>query len=273
MNIKLPIFEKSNFEICNYTVDPPYLPVEKINQLDEQLQKHYDAIPDEYFIERADQLSREGYTKLTEILTVELMRELSREVVQIMDKSARRINIQIEVTDNSPRKMETINFDAISKLGVTVPALYYSNQMREFLSLITRHHVYDCPYDSERLTGTRQTRAGDTHGWHWGDHQYALIFIIKAPEIDCGGMLQCVPHTTWNKENARIHEILAECEINTYYHATGEIYFFKTDTTLHRTYPLEKDCERIILNFTFSGPNDMLKSNTHETMTAIFDFE
>ena len=32
------------------------------------------------------------------------------------------------------------------------------------------------------------------------------------------------------------------------------------------------DGERIILNFTYSGPDDLIKKNTHETMDAIFDW-
>jgi hypothetical protein len=275
MNINAPLqiaTEQKPLE-CNGCHDLPNFDAAILDDIERRLGDHYDtSVPSQYYVERADQLSREGYAKVSDILSPDLMREISDEVVRLMDTHSRRIDINVAVTDHSPRKMETINFQNITAGGVLIPHLYYSRKMREFLCKLTRHHVYDCPYENERLTGTRQTRVGDTHGWHWGDHQYALIFIVEAPDIRCGGMLQCVPHTTWDKKNARIHEILTENPINTYYHATGDIYFFKTDTTLHRTYPLEHDCTRIILNFTYSGPSDLIKQNSHETMDAIYDF-
>jgi L-lysine 4-chlorinase len=246
-----------------------------LEQIDTRLDDHYRAdssLSSQYFSTHAEQLSRESYTKVSEILPADLKAQVFAEVIQLMNEKSRRIDITVAVTGNSPRKMETINYENITEGGVLVPHLYYSRALRGFLCKLTRHHVYDCPYDSERMTGTRQTRVGDTHGWHWGDHQYALIFIVEAPDISAGGMLQCVPHTTWDKANPRIHEIIAANSIRTYHHTTGDIYFFKTDTNLHRTYPLERDCTRIILNFTYSGPDDLVKSTSHETMSAIYDF-
>jgi hypothetical protein len=246
-----------------------------LERVDARLDEHYRAdanLSSQYFSFHADQLSRESYTKVNEIVPADLEAELSAEVIRLMNEKARRIDITVAVTGDSPRKMETINYENITDGGVLVPHLYYARKLREFLCKLTRHHVYDCPYDSERMTGTRQTRIGDTHGWHWGDHQYALIFVVEAPDISAGGMLQCVPHTTWDKSNARVHEILAANPIRTYHHSSGDIYFFKTDTNLHRTYPLERDCTRIILNFTYSGPDDLVKSHSHETMGAIYDF-
>ena len=243
-----------------------------LRDIEKQLDSHYSTLDEQYFEDRANALSREGYTKCSEILPPSLLKKVTREQVRIMDETARRIDIKIDVTDDTPRKMETVNYDNILNLGEVIPHLYYSTQLRSFLCRLTRNHVYDCPYDNERMTGTRQTKIGDTHGWHWGDHEYALIFILAAPDISHGGMLQNVPHTNWNKSNPRIHQILTKHDIKSRYHASGDVYFFKTDTTLHRTYPLEKDGTRIILNFTFSGPADLLKDFSHETMNAIFDF-
>jgi len=245
-----------------------------MEEVEYQLENHYEtSVSQQYIDEKSNLFSKEKYVKVTDIISRSLMERISKETINLMDSTARRIDVTIPTTSNSLRKMETINYENISESGTLLPYLYYSKEMRKFLSKVTRHEVYDCPFDSERMTGTRQTKVGDTHGWHWGDHQYALIFIIEAPPIEYGGMLQNVPHTTWDKSNPRVFEILTEMPIYTYYHQTGDIYFFQTDTTLHRTYPLNKDCNRLIINFTYSGPNDLIKGHSHETMGPIYDFK
>src|SRR3546814_4571113 len=61
-----------------------------------------------------------------------------------------------------------------------------------------------------------QERKGDTHGLHWGDYSFALIWILQAPPIEVGGLLQCVPHTSWNKEKPRVNEYLCRYPVDTY---------------------------------------------------------
>jgi hypothetical protein len=73
-------------------------------------------------------------------------------------------------------------------------------------------------------------------------------------------MLQCVPHTRWNKSNPRIHEYLCDNPIQTYGFTTGDIYFLRTDTTLHRTVPLNRDTTRVILNMTWAAEKDLRRS-------------
>src|SRR3546814_10994880 len=91
----------------------------------------------------------------------------------------------------------------------------------------------------------RQERKGDTHGLHWGDYSFALIWILQAPPIEVGGLLQCVPHTSWNKEKPRVNEYLCRYPVDTYYFSSGDVYFLRTDTTLHGPVPLREDATRV----------------------------
>ena len=34
--------------------------------------------------------------------------------------------------------------------------------------------------------------------------RFTVIWIIEAPSSEYGGMLQCVPHTDWNKDDPRV---------------------------------------------------------------------
>jgi hypothetical protein len=73
-----------------------------------------------------------------------------------------------------------------------------------------------------------------------------------------------VPHTNWNKAAPNIHRYLCENPINTYYFASGDVYFLRTDTTLHRTIPLQRDVTRIMLNMTWASDDDLRRSFTDD---------
>lgn len=218
-------------------------------------------------------LTKYGYVLVSDLLPKDLIEEIRQEGRRIAQKAARRIDIRVQETSGSPRRLGAVNVRDIRQNGQLIPLLYDSAALRAGLEQITGHGVLDCDWDNERMTMTHQQEPSDTHGWHWGDYQYALIFIIDHPPIESGGMLQCVPHTTWDKSSPSVHRLLCENPIYSYYHQAGDIYLFRTDTTLHRTYPLEKAGSRIILNFTFDGPDGARRTRSHETQTAIYDSE
>lgn len=91
-----------------------------LRDIEEQLDSHYSTLDDQYFVDRANTLSREGYTKCSEILPPSLLKKVTREQVRIMDETARRIDIKIDVTDDTPRKMETVNYDNILVDGQSI---------------------------------------------------------------------------------------------------------------------------------------------------------
>ncbi len=242
--------------------------------IESRLKAHFDSPEWQAQIpERRNRLTREGYVRISDLLPDDLKEEMRAEARDVVDASERRIDIRVAETSNTQRKLGSVNVRDIREHGIIIPALYDSKQLRRGLNDVAGHSVLDCDWENERMTMTRQTKPGDTHGWHWGDYQYALIFIVDHPPIECGGMLQCVPHTTWNKELPDIFRILTENPITTYYHEAGDIYFFRTDTTLHRTYPLEEECTRIILNFTYDGPDGVGRERSHETQSAIYDWD
>jgi hypothetical protein len=153
--------------------------------------------------------------------------------------------------------MSVVKSEFIAEGGELIGTLYRSEPLINALGRIAGEALLPCPSKDEEFLVTRQEKKGDTHGWHWGDYSFALIWIIETPPLGYGGMLQCVPHTTWDKSNPRIHEYLCANPIMTYGFQTGDIYFLRTDTTLHRTVPLTVDARRIILNLTWAAQKDI----------------
>lgn len=196
--------------------------------------------------------ARDGFIKLNDIVAAELKQSIRNEVLKLLEQQGERRDLRLSTTDNSPRYMSVVRSEWIARQKGLICKLSRSSNLLGLLSRIAGTEVISQVSADEEFLITRQEKKGDTHGWHWGDYSFALIWIIETPPISCGGMLQCIPHTYWDKNNPRINEILSNHPISTYGFSTGDIYFLRTDTTLHRTVPLNDDVTRIILNMTWA---------------------
>jgi hypothetical protein len=238
---------------------------------EEALDRHLDEYSKRTdYRNKSQQFRREGYTKLCGLIPDSLFEQVVDEVNDLLTQHAQRIDIQIKETGGTPRKMHTVSAAEISRDSQLISAIYNSASLKNALGQIADAELLPCNWEGEKYVIIRQDQPGDTHGWHWGDFSYTVIWIIQAPGPEVGGMLQCVPHTNWDKENPRVHEYLLENPIRTYANATGDLYFLRSDTTLHRTIPLNKAATRIILNTCWASEADTKKPVTHETMNAMF---
>ncbi|PCI39746.1 MAG: ArpA protein [Thiotrichales bacterium] len=209
----------------------------------------------------AHQFSRDGFVKIPQLVSKEIKELLKFEVMQLLDKNSERRDLKLATTDNTPRYLSIVRSEMIKTESILIPALSHSAGLLNFLQRITGERMIPAPKKDEEFVITRQEKQGDTHGWHWGDYTYSLIWIVEAPAVKYGGMLQCVPHTSWNKDDARIHEYLTKHPISTYSFVSGDIYLLKADTTLHRTVPLNSDdVTRIMLNMTWGNIKDISKT-------------
>jgi hypothetical protein len=203
-----------------------------------------------------------GFVKVPDIVPSGLRDAVKQEALRLLELSSERRDLKLATTDYTPRKMSVVRSEIIAAQSELINEIYRSEPVLKFLRTIAREQLFSCPSRDEEFLITRHEKKGDTHGWHWGDFSFALIWILETPAIDCGGMLQCIPHTDWDKSNPRIHEYLCENQITTYGFVSGDIYFLRTDTTLHRTVPLNRDTTRIILNMTWASNKDLSRNLT-----------
>jgi hypothetical protein len=244
--------------------------LDRVAELDRIVADHRPSITDALAAAKM-QYSAEHYARTTGLLPSGLVTALRAEARKLADLNTRRIDILVPVTGNTPRRLGSLPTSLFVEHSELFTALYNSTEFRSLMSAVVSSPVLDATYDDEKITGTHQNRAGDTHGWHWGDHEFAWIFIAEAPGIEHGGMLQSCPHTLWDKQNPAVHQKLAEGTVKTYYHGAGESYIFKTDTSLHRTVPIQTEgVERIIINLTFASFRDWLEPKSYETINAVY---
>lgn len=207
----------------------------------------------------SNQFKREGMIKIPEVMPLEIRNSMKEEALRLLDIYAERRDLKLATTGNTPRKMSVVMSETIAAESDLINTIYRSQALLSFLETLAGERFLPCPSKDEEFLITRQEKIGDTHGWHWGDYRFALIWILETPPIEYGGMLQCVPHTNWDKSNPKIHEYLCQNLIKTYGFVSGDIYLLKADTTLHRTVPLNRDATRIMINMTWGCEDDLKK--------------
>ncbi len=223
-------------------------------EFEQELETHYaSAFDADRMVEISHRFMRFGLAKVPDVVTPPIKRTIKAEAEQLLDRFGERRDMQLKSTDYTSRKMTVVEGPNIGPNSPLIWSLYNSPSLNRFLSAIAREPLFPCPDINEELFLARQEQKGDTHGLHWGDYSFALIWILRAPPIELGGLLQCTPHTSWNKEKPRINEILCQHPIDTYYFSSGDIYFLRTDTTLHGTVPLREDATRVMLNMTYAS--------------------
>ncbi len=206
-------------------------------------------------------------------LPQKLLEAVHAEVHGLLDKNAVRRDVQVASTANTYRKMYNVNQPEIKQFGDLIPRLYESAELQKFLGAIAGDDITAC-WEQEQYLITKLSHPGDTHGWHWGDYPYTLIWIIEAPEDPAiGGVLQCIPHTEWNKSDPQIWQYILRNEVRSYHHLKGDVYFLKSDTTLHHVIPIQQETTRIILNTCWASQHDRRSHIEHESIEVIWGTE
>jgi hypothetical protein len=223
----------------------------------------------------AESFSKEGFLVMEDFGPPELRAAVTAEVDSLLAEQARRRNVKIASTENTPRIHDTVARSAIFEHGVLIPAIYRSPDVSRFLTrLLRRPEIVNVPYEPEQIVINSMAHTGDTHGWHWDDYPYVMIWIIEATTERDGGVLEFVCDTTWDKSDPQIDQFLSTRSITRSYPPTGSVYFLRSDTALHRVTPLTRDgAVRTILAYSFAAPEDLERTITHESMEEIYPDE
>lgn len=203
---------------------------------------------------------RFGIVTVTDMLPERLREQVTREARELLGAHAERRDLTLATTGHTPRLMSVVPSETIASRGELIPSVYRDKKLIELLEGIAGERLISCPRADEEFLISRHEKQGDTHGWHWGDFSFALIWVLVAPPREIGGLLQCVPHTDWDKSSPEVHRYLCENPIDTYYFTSGDVYLLRSDTTLHRTIPLREDATRIMLNMTWASEKDLRRS-------------
>lgn len=212
-----------------------------------------------------------GLVNIQDLLPKAMWDQLSTETIKIVEEYGVKRNLTIEQSDSTKRALTTVGNDPCRSNGPCMSAIYDSIDFHSFLSEIAGERVSMFPNAVEQLAVSLLTEPGDTHGWHWDDCSFALIWMIECPPPSFGGFTQCIPNTGHEKGKTNIFEVLTKHPIRSYYFPQGSFYFFRSGTSLHQVHPLVKPARRLIINMDFVADSDLeraLDTSTTELFYA-----
>ena len=192
------------------------------------------------------------------------------EACAIMARHGRALDSSFAITDGTRRVMRTVGQPVIKDEGPLIDAFYFAPPLLDFVASVVGEQVHTCPYPGEHYVISRLDRAGGTHGWHWDDYTYGIILVLEAPPYTHGGFVQAVPNTSWDKTNPDVYGALLSSQVRSYELRPGDAYLVKTNTTMHRVYPIRGEGRRTIVNMTLASTADLDLEFTHETNDALF---
>lgn len=244
-----------------------------MNQFEARVTEHLAALPAQLTRLLAQEFREHTITQMEHLLPEEIVSTLHDQALRLVDASATRRDLDVAATGNTPRAYRSVGRDTIHKDDGPITQFFKSDAIRSYLSEIAGEPLHKVPYAPEEYIINSQERSGDTHGWHWDDYTFALIWVVEAPDCMSGGRVEFVPDTEWDKERPRerLEQIVANQEIRSRYVRSGTCYLMRANTTLHRVAPLFGDTRRTVIVFTFASTADMTDSSiSHETMEQIY---
>ena len=207
------------------------------------------------------QLVHEGMTDITECFSRQTRGVVVSETLRLFHQQSERRDFLDQ--NGSPRNLFNVTEKTISIESPFLKNLYYSERILHLLQLISCEKINFVPFPGERYIINGLVKQNDNQGWHWDDYAYAMVFVVKSPKKEFGGMLEYVPHVYWDRKNPRITQIL-KSEINNRKRIPkGHVYLMRSDNTLHRVSSIKSNKERIAFITAYRNDADLLKNLDH----------
>lgn len=219
--------------------------------------------------ELRETFARDGFVDVTSAIDPTLRARVAAEASAVLDAHGERRDIRIPATGMSPRCYRVASRDAIVAQCRAAAAAYRGEDLLALLAGLTGEAVVPVPHVPEEIIATRLERAGDTHGWHWDDYAFALVWIAQAPSPSAGAALERIPEVPWCKDAPGLNAILAARTTERANPPSRSVYLLRADTTLHRVAPLVFNERRDALCFSYAAASDVARAVTHETLDAI----
>lgn len=238
-----------------------------VETLLKDFQRHVENDVSSTAVERARrQYSYLGHAKVSFLAPQSVKDAVAQEVRSVIEAAGVRRDLEIVETDNSPRKMRNVGQLDIAEFSDVIPRIYAADALLKGMAAVAAEPVHLCPWKPEQYVITSLEQDGDTHGWHWDDYTFALVWVVETPPVSDGGFVQCVPGTRWNKDNPDVNRYLVSRPIYSLELFPGDIYLMKTNTTMHRVYPV-KNGRRKIINMSYASTSDLSLTVNHRTMS------
>lgn len=192
------------------------------------------------------------YIRLENFMPFVLQTGARGETSELLNYSSSTVSMTDSYTNEALTVLQVSQTD-IEHRSCIIPALYYSQSLRQLLSLLTASEVI--PYSSKNkgLSITYTNTADYCEGWHCVEQAYQLVWFIEAPRKEAGGAFEYIVKSS-NKDLISNYQI-SKHQIQQKYHKSGDAFLLNTDACLQRFSPFSPGSERVVINMSFAnGP-------------------
>jgi hypothetical protein len=224
---------------------------------------HLKNLPSDVTSDLHQEFQQNQVVKLGELVSPKIESLIQSEARALLAQHGKRRELTLKATGGTPRSYTSVDRDNIHQHNGSIKRFFESETVRAYLGDIVGEPVFRVPYAPEEYIINSQNQSGDTHGWHFDDYTYALIWVVDAPGPFDGGRVEFVNFTEWDKAAPRQQLISLPA---------GCCYIMKARYALHRVAPILNDATRTVIVFTFASQADLDDQTiSHETMEQIYD--
>ena len=244
------------------------------HQFKAEIDSHLRELASDVTLDLRDKFERNQVVKLCQLVPPNIVSQVQSEARALLAKHGKRRELTLKATGGTPRSYTSVDRDHIHQHNGSIRSFFESEAVREYLAEIVGEPVFRVPYAPEEYIINSQNQSGDTHGWHFDDYTYALIWVVDAPGPFDGGRVEFVNFTEWDKAAPReqLISLLSERTVQSLYMPAGSCYIMKARYALHRVAPILNDALRTVIVFTFASQADLDDQTiSHETMEQIYD--
>ena len=198
-----------------------------------------------------------------------LVDELSAAARRALDARGVRRDLRVAATGGNQRRYRIAGRDALAEASPAVGRIYRSPDVIGVVARIAGEPVVPVPYEPEEFIATRLEQSGDVHDWHWDDYSYALVWVLRVPPHEAGGVVELVRNVAWDKADPRVGEHLRTHVVERFHPRAGSAYLLRAHATMHRVAPLCDAGVREVLCFSYAGADDLRRTITHETVEVL----
>lgn len=215
-------------------------------------------------------LQEDGVVQLPAFLPAALLGGLHQQAGDLLTACGKRIDVRVRSTGNTPRKYVSVGRNDVFQHASLIRQLYYRPELTRFFRALVGSELIVAPYEPEQVVVNRMDQVGDTHGWHWDDYSYSVVFVLAAPQRDNGAQVECVDGTSWDKNAARVEHYLRTMPVRSLDLSVGSAYVLLGKRVMHRVSPMLQADTRQIICFTYATPAERLVPIDHGSMQDIY---
>lgn len=231
-------------------------------QVESLLKKYFseEILNSEQKIEQLSQkFRRYHYVYLKDFIPLVLQTGARGETSELLN----HFSLPVSVTDGFSKKTKTIAYVSqtdIEHRSTIIPALYYSQSLRQLLLQITASEVI--PYSSKHggISITYVNEADYFENWQCVEQAYQLVWFIETPKTGGGGAFEFMEKFA-NKDLGDNSKI-SNKQVQQKYHKSGDAFLLKANACLHRFAPLNQGSERVVITMNFANVPSFERSSS-----------